>query len=215
MNTHSFSLAGVALNALPSGGLWIGAHGALVVSDLHLGKSGRMARRAGALLPPYETTATLEKLADVIARCAPRQVICLGDSFDDLAAAQELPPDARARIAALQQGRRWIWVEGNHDPGPAGIGGQSCDSLLLGPLCLRHIAEPGAKHEISGHYHPKHRLAGRSHPAFLYDTRRVILPAFGVYTGGLSSSDTVLRDLFPGPARAVLTGQRALAVPLR
>ncbi len=216
MNGHALSLAGVDLTALPSGGLWWAAERLLCVSDLHLGKSERLARRGGALLPPYETAATLDRLDALIDGLKPRTLVCLGDSFDDRAAAEALDEAHRMRIARMQAGRRWIWIEGNHDPGPVDLGGAHRDELRLGPLTFRHIAAPAADGEISGHYHPKCGLArsGQVRPAFLVDTARIILPAFGAYTGGLRATDPVLQDLMIDPALAVLTGPRAVPLPM-
>ena len=76
MNTHDFTFAGAALRALPSGALWWPEAGLLVVSDLHLGKSERVARRTGQMLPPYEARETLSRLASDIARTDPAEVIC-------------------------------------------------------------------------------------------------------------------------------------------
>lgn len=215
MNGHDFTLAGVRLTALPSGALWLGAARALCVADLHLGKSGRMARRGGPLLPPYETHATLDRLAEDIAATDPERIICLGDSFDDLTAGLDLPEEARLRLMRLQAGRRWVWIEGNHDPGPVDIGGSHRAELGLAGLSFRHIAIPDAVAEVSGHYHPKAQLPGAGwRPAFLADARRVILPAYGAYTGGLRANTGVLRALMRPPGLAILTGRRALARPL-
>lgn len=214
MTRHAFTLAGADLIALPSGGLYWPAEATLCVSDLHLGKSGRMARRAGALLPPYEVRATLEKLDLDVEATRPARVICLGDSFDDLAAIGELEDSARLWLARLMAGRDWIWIEGNHDAGPVEIGGTHLREWALGGLVFRHIATAGAAGEVSGHYHPKTRLAGQSHPCFLLDQDRLILPAYGHYTGGLSCEDAVLQALMQPGAVAVLTGRRALPVPM-
>lgn len=189
----------------------------LCVSDLHLGKSERMARRGGALLPPYETEETLARLEAEVEALAPRCVVCLGDSFDDLGAALAMPEGVRLRLQAMQAGRRWVWIEGNHDPGPVELGGAHRSDLAVQGLVFRHIATQGcAPGEVSGHYHPKHRLprSGTSRPAFVYDETRLILPAFGAYTGGLRCETPALRNLFAARAIAVLTGPRALAVPL-
>jgi len=51
-------------------------------------------------------------------------------------------------------------------------------------------------------------------PCFLLDQTRVILPAFGTYTGGLASSHPALAGLMGPQALAVLTGARALALPM-
>jgi DNA ligase-associated metallophosphoesterase len=214
MNAHDFTLAGEALQARGSGALWWPGRRLMVVSDLHLGKAERMARRGGAMLPPYEIRDTLARLEAEVAALAPDGVVCLGDSFDDLDAAGALGEETGLWLARLMAGRRWVWIEGNHDPGPVGLGGSHLAELALAPLVFRHIAEPGALGEISGHYHPKARLAGRARPCFLYDGRRVILPAFGTYTGGLRSDAPVLAGLMGAGARAVLTGPVVRAIPM-
>ena len=215
MNSLDFNLHGQTLTALPSGALYHAAARILCVSDLHLGKSDRIARRSGLMLPPYETQATLDKLHADIDATTPGTVICLGDSFDDLAAADTLTDDTRLWLLRLQAGRRWIWVEGNHDAGPVDLGGTHLGHVQAGGLDWRHIAEPGAAAEVSGHYHPKLALPGcPARACFLYDTQRVILPAYGTYTGGLHCTAPVLQDLFTAPAYAILTGKRAILAPM-
>jgi len=219
MNAFAFSLLGQPLHALPCGALWWPARRLLCVSDLHLGKSDRIARRHGAMLPPYDSRDTLARLRAVIEATDPATLICLGDSFDDLASVAALSAEDRAGLVDLASGGRdWIWVEGNHDPGPHGLPGRGLAEIALGPLTFRHIAEPGASGEISGHYHPKARLALRgtsvSRPCFLIDAARVILPAFGTYTGGLCCTSAILDATMAPDALAVLTGQAARAVPM-
>ncbi|WP_333714042.1 ligase-associated DNA damage response endonuclease PdeM [Yoonia sp.] len=212
MNNLSFTFCDTALVALPSGALLVPAAGVLCVSDLHLGKADRIARRSGRMLPPYEVQETLGKLEADILETAPGTVICLGDSFDDLAAAHDLAENMRLWLTGLQAGRRWVWIEGNHDPGPVDLGGSHVRELRVGALVFRHIAS-GGRGEVSGHYHPKHSIAGRSRPAFLFDDQRLIMPAYGTYTGGLHSQSADLRRLFSAPPMAILTGRKAIAVP--
>lgn len=210
-----FSFAGAELSACASGALWWEAERLLVVSDLHLGKSERVARLGGALLPPYETRETLKKLAAEIEARDPAQVICLGDSFDDLMAQNALDDEENLDLVTMMAGRKWVWIEGNHDPGPIALGGAHLAEITLGPLTFRHIAATGtAPGEISGHYHPKARLAGTSRPAFLFDETRLILPAFGAYTGGLRSSDSALSSLMSPSAQAILTGKTQHRIPM-
>ncbi|NBE07779.1 ligase-associated DNA damage response endonuclease PdeM [Paragemmobacter ruber] len=211
---HAFTLSGETLHALPSGALYWPARRLLCVSDLHLGKSERLARRGGALLPPYETRETLHRLEAEVDRTAPATVICLGDSFDDLAAVRGLEDEARLRLARLMAGRDWTWIEGNHDAGPVEIGGTHRAQMTLGPLTFRHIADAAQTGEISGHYHPKARLKGTTRPCFLLDGDRLILPAFGTYTGGLPTDAAALKGLLRQGALAILTGPRALPMPL-
>lgn len=215
MNSRDIPFQGETLTALPSGALHWGAQNTLVVSDLHLGKSERIARRGGALLPPYDTLETLTRLTADIHATTPKTVVCLGDSFDDLQAGAALHDTHRDTLAKLQAGRRWLWLEGNHDPGPVDLGGEHLAELSQGPLTFRHIAKDGAAPgEISGHYHPKARVRHISRPCFMVDAGRMILPAYGCYTGGLDWTTPVLRTLFADQAVAYLTGQRVLTVPV-
>jgi hypothetical protein len=218
MTSHPFTLAGAQLIALPTGALYWPDENLLCVSDLHLGKSERRARLGTASLPPYETRDTLARLDADLALTGAKTIICLGDSFDDSAAAGALTDDEKLWITTMQSGRRWVWIEGNHDPGPVDLGGTHLAELPLSPLTFRHIARPGASGELSGHFHPKAQVKTRgralSRPAFLIDTDRVILPAYGTYTGGLRSDDPVLTRLMRAEAVAVLTGRIARAIPM-
>jgi len=218
MNGHGFTLAGADLIALASGALFWPAQSLLCVSDLHLGKSERRARLGEPPLPPYETRDTLARLEVDLKTSRATTVICLGDSFDDSAAAQALSEEEKLWIAAMQAGRRWVWIEGNHDPGPVELGGTHLAELPLPPITFRHIAQPGQSGEISGHYHPKVTIRPRgraiSRPAFLIDSDKVILPAYGTYTGGLRSHDAALSTLMRPEALAVLTGPVPHAVPM-
>ena len=218
MNAVTLTLSGERLSALGTGALWWAARRTLIVSDLHLGKAERIARRAGQMLPPYETRDTLDRLAADIAATQPACLICLGDSLDDNAARAGIDPASAANIRDLQQGRDWIWIAGNHDPAPVDLGGTNMDEITLGPLTFRHIAAPGATGELSGHYHPKARLTLRgkqvSRPCFLQDGARIILPAYGTYTGGLDWTAPVLTDLMAPGAQAILTGPHPCAFPM-
>ncbi len=218
MTIHPFTLAGAPLIALPTGALYWPEENLLCVSDLHLGKSERRARLGAGALPPYETRDTLTRLEADLRITGAKTVICLGDSFDDTAAAGALSDAEKLWIATLQSGRRWVWIEGNHDPGPVDLGGAHLAELPIPPLTFRHIARPGASGELSGHYHPKAQVKTRgrsvSRPAFLIDSDRVILPAYGTYTGGLRSDNPALTRLMRAEAVAVLTGGAARAIPM-
>lgn len=218
MNEIGFDFCGAALSARASGALWWADRRLLAVSDLHLGKSDRIARRSGAFLPPYETRDTLNRLQAEIDALSPATVLCLGDSFDDLQAAAHLDADDKSQLARLMAGRRWIWAEGNHDPGPVDLGGTHLAELDAPPLVFRHIAQPGARAEVSGHYHPKARVALGRHtiarPCFLVDADRVILPAFGTFTGGLQCTAEPLKTLMRPDAQAFLTGNCLIRLPV-
>lgn len=219
MDRQVIELMGARLTALASGALWWEAESVLAVADLHLGKSERMARRGGSLLPPYETVETLDRLAAEITRLDPARVVCLGDSFDDAHCVDALGKAVLDHLTSLAAGRDWVWIAGNHDPGPIGLAGDHLARLRAGALTFRHEAEIGADPgEVSGHYHPKLRLArgGRclTRSCFVHDAVRLILPAFGAYTGGLWTDDPALAGLVGPDACAILTGTPCVRVPL-
>lgn len=215
----ALTVNGAELVADPSGALLWPSRRTLVVADLHLEKGSGFARR-GVLLPPFDSTATLLRLAAAVALHRPERVICLGDSFHDSGAGARLAEDDRDRLRALTDGLDWIWIAGNHDPEPpADWGGRVLSELLDGPLVFRHEADAARPHgEVSGHYHPKARvrLRGRSLSGrcFAGDGRRLILPAFGAYTGGLDVLRPDLRRLFARQFEVLLlAAERILRVP--
>jgi len=214
--TGEISVAGVALVADTAGALYWPQERLLVVADLHLEKGSAYAAR-GVLLPPYDTAATLARLTAVIGRHDPRIVVALGDSFHDGGGPARLADADRALLLALQCGRDWIWIAGNHDSDPRdGIGGAFARSLALGSLIFRHepkrLAEDG---EIAGHLHPAARVQRRGRTltrrCFASDGRRLVMPAFGAYTGGLNIRDGAFLKVFGALAfTAHLIGQRRL-----
>lgn len=268
-------LAGVALHADPAGALVHEGERALLVADLHLEKGSAYARR-GQFLPPFDTAATLARLAALIMRHRPRVVIALGDSFHDRFGWSRMSHADRDALTALQAGRDWVWIFGNHDPVfPEAIGGEKHAHWSLGPLTLRHepaavpasLAEenrgtqageqrlahlpsrevarakraqaggvcpnnsvgrprpaPSARPstdgrvmlerdaapltgEIAGHFHPVALVAGKRRRCFVTDGRRLVMPAFGAYAGGLNLHDRAIASLFAGRRFAHVLGR--------
>lgn len=211
-------IAGERLMLCPSGVLLWPARRLLAVADLHLEKGSHHAAR-GRMLPPYDTRETLARLAQALRRHAPARVVLLGDSFHDAAAANRMAPEDAALLARALTGLEVVWVLGNHDPVlPAQLPGEAMESLTLGPITFRHIGGAElARHgeaEISGHYHPKASLQTRagpiSRPCFLAEPRRVVLPAFGAFTGGLDVRDPALAGFAPRGGRVFLLGRDRL-----
>ena len=198
---HVISLAGVSLLADTSGALYWPDERLLVVADLHLEKGSAFARR-GVLLPPYDTAATLTRLAGLIARYAPRLLVALGDSFHDDAGPSRMADADRAALSALQGGRDWIWIAGNHDSElNHDAGGNFAAMLSLGGLTFRHQpSDQLCNGEIAGHFHPVARVAQRgravSRRCFATDIGRLIMPAFGAYAGGLNIRDRAILGVF-------------------
>jgi DNA ligase-associated metallophosphoesterase len=211
---HTVAIAGVALIADPEGALYWPEQGLLAVADLHLEKGSSYAAR-GVFLPPYDSAATLARLARLIVRYAPRCVMALGDSFHDGGGPARLADGDRETLSVMQRGRDWIWITGNHDPEPAtGIGGTFNDMLTIGALIFRHLPT-GAAGEVSGHLHPVARVSHRgravSRRCFAADATRMVMPAFGAFTGGLNVRDAAFADLFGTLAfTAHMLGERRL-----
>ena len=192
---------GVAAVCDPLGGLYLPELDILVVSDLHLEKGSAFARR-GMMLPPYDTLATLKILEAVISRHDPKTVISLGDNFHDRVGSALMPEHFRQMIEVMARGREWIWINGNHDPdGTVALPGSSADELHYAGLTFRH--EPGLNAppgEIAGHLHPSATVRRREkymrRACFASDGRRLVMPAFGVTTGGLDLRHQAMRGLF-------------------
>jgi hypothetical protein len=219
MTAAPIHLAGERLMLDPAGALIWPETGMLIVADLHLEKGSSYARR-GSLLPPWDTKVTLDRLALLLRRWKPRTVVALGDSFHDADGSGRLPRDEVARLASITASVQFVWVQGNHDPSPPeGVGGEWVESFATGSLTFRHEALTRAIGEISGHFHPKATIAARAgsvtRACFVTDARRVLLPAFGAYTGGLDVRDPAIVRLFPRGGRAFLLGkERLFSFPL-
>lgn len=209
-------VAGEACVLRCSGALWVPAQGTLIASDLHLEKGSAFAVR-GQMLPPYDSPATLAKLEAEVEAVDPATVVLLGDSFHDRRAVERLGEADHARLARLAEGRRWIWLEGNHDlEALAGalnrLTGEVGTTLQVGALTLIHEPQPGAPPgEVAGHLHPAARVAahgrGVRRPCFVTDGQRILLPAFGAFTGGLDVRDLAIAGLFSGPPLVVALGR--------
>jgi DNA ligase-associated metallophosphoesterase len=205
-------LAGARLVCDPSGVLYAPEERLLVVSDLHLEKGAAFARR-GMMLPPYDTAVTLDLLEAALTRYRPARVISLGDSFHDRNGAALMPTAFRDTLRRLMAGRDWVWISGNHDPEPpAFVGGETRQEIAVGPWTFRH--EPSAAYragEVAGHLHPVARVANGARSTrgacFASDSARMIMPSFGVTTGGLNVLDRAFHGLFDlAKAKAYVIG---------
>lgn len=170
----------------------------LLVSDLHLEKGSHFAGK-GRFLPPYDTAETLKRLWALIEEIKPARLAFLGDCFHDEKGYGRLGVEEKELFSKFL-GFQPIWIKGNHDGCFAPQGFEAADEIRLQGMVLRHQAQEGEECEISGHYHPKVELtAGKtylSRRCFIADDRRLILPSFGAYTGGLSVHDPAISALF-------------------
>ena len=199
-----------------SGAMLAVAHDTLIVADLHLEKGSAFAAR-GQMLPPYDSAASLERLEAEIAELNPARVVLLGDSFHDSRSIPRMAPRDRETLDRLAAGRDWLWLEGNHDREALGahldhLPGAVIETLTLGALRLVHEPQAGEQPgEVAGHLHPSARVAAHARsvrrPCFITDGRRIILPAFGAFTGGLNVKDPAIANLFSTSPLAAALGR--------
>jgi uncharacterized protein len=197
-------VCGEQLQALSEGALYWPDQDMLIVADLHFEKGSSYAAR-GVHLPPYDTSKTLSRLEALMVHFKPDNVIALGDSFHDGNAKTRMAEVDAVRLRNLTASTAWTWIAGNHDPMPDGFGGTIEEEVRLGPLTFRHEPAPApSTGEIAGHLHPCALLRARGRRlrrrCFAADSTRVILPAFGAYTGGLNVCDEAYSGLFAGRA---------------
>lgn len=199
---HRISLGGLTFIPDLSGALYAPEFETLLVADLHLEKGTSLARR-GAHLPPYDTRESLSQLRQVISIIGARRLIFLGDSFHDGGARERIDGGDLAALRAITSDVETIWITGNHDPAPPrDIGGMVASEVSLGAVTLRHEPRELAAraYEIAGHLHPAASVISRGHrircKCFIADERRLIMPAFGSYTGALHVHSDAFAGLF-------------------
>jgi uncharacterized protein len=214
------SFAGHEFFASSEGALHWPAERALLVADLHLEKASWFAA-GGQLLPPYDSLATLEVLSQEIGRTGVARLYCLGDSFHDRFGCERLAEGARELLKTLTSRLDWVWIVGNHDVGFVDLcGGRIEDECEVGGIILRHEAASGeSRPELSGHFHPKYRLSLRgrsvSRRCFIASQTKLILPAYGAFTGGLDAGHPeILKKVGPGASALVPSSDRLLRFPI-
>lgn len=213
--SERITLGGLDLVPDMSGALFAPDLRALLVADLHLEKATSLARR-GLHLPPYDTRESLKQLGAVLTASGAQRLIFLGDSFHDGEARARIDPADLATLRAITGVAETLWIAGNHDPvPPSDIGGAVVEELVLGSVSLRHQPRPLAagEQEIAGHLHPAAAITARGlrirRRCFIADERRLIVPAFGSYTGSLSVRSDAFAGLF-GDFQVWMIGEKAI-----
>ena len=97
---YEFVINGVKLIADVSGALYRPDKNMLIVADLHFEKASAFAAR-GVALPPYDTAATLRRLADAFNAFNPQSFVSLGDAFHDDDWPSRMSQADRAELARL------------------------------------------------------------------------------------------------------------------
>ncbi|MFT3827354.1 MAG: ligase-associated DNA damage response endonuclease PdeM [Chitinophagaceae bacterium] len=181
--------------------LWLSSHRcifweeekALIVSDLHFGKTGHF-RKSGIAVPQTVYQEDLQRLVGQLQYFQPQKLIAVGDLFHS------------RENKELDLFRRWRHdfsdldihlVRGNHDILHDNWYKECAitvteDTLQLNSFCFRHdFAEQDATtthYQFSGHLHPGIRINGMgkqslSFPCFYFTSSFCVLPAFSKFTG--------------------------------
>ncbi|NNC81936.1 MAG: ligase-associated DNA damage response endonuclease PdeM [Flavobacteriales bacterium] len=164
---------------------WV-EHRTLLIADVHLGKASHF-NRSGVPVPHSIEDKNLHRCEELIRTFVPEQVVFMGDLFHaESNPANELFKDWVGRFTDV----RFILIEGNHDRWNARLGRdiEVSARLELGNITLVHEPlDPEIRH-ICGHVHPAVGLRGKGRqyvkvPACIIENNRLIMPAFGEFTG--------------------------------
>jgi DNA ligase-associated metallophosphoesterase len=189
-----------------AGALYWPAQGILVVSDLHLEKGSYFAS-LGQPLPVYDTLDTLDRIEKVITTYQPRQVIALGDNMHDAKALQRMLPTDLQRLKELTGSvSHWSWIVGNHDKDDYSISVlRNMDfykDLTVENVVFSHDFLENVEYQIIGHYHPKitvkTKIQSIHGKCFVATDKKILMPAFGSYTGGLDVGHDIFKPLVAG-----------------
>src|SRR6056297_1790635 len=164
----------------------------LILSDLHLGKTGHF-RKSGIAAPGKANLKNIERLSSLVNDIQPKKILFLGDLFHSSANREWFQfEEWRKTFPELSI----LLVTGNHDQLHSSFY-QSADIEVIDRLELEnflfvHDASDLQKSSdttiISGHIHPGVKLKGKGKqklrlPCYSISDHQIVLPAFGEFTG--------------------------------
>ncbi len=193
---------------LPDGSICWPTKKALILGDLHLEKSSFLAS-LGNFLPPYDSFETLYKLNNTLSSLEINTVILLGDIFHDKDGIKRISNKLHHYLESLCKKYKVIWIVGNHDGFLKPKNANICLRYRIDDINFVHKAEKNTINEFSGHYHPKATIKlfkkKISRPCFLVGKSKIILPAYGTFTGGIDSTDEVFNKVLEGGHQGYVT----------
>jgi uncharacterized protein len=169
---------------------------ALIVSDLHFGKSGHF-RKHGIPIPQTVYKNDLQRLVSQLQYFQPKQLIVVGDLFHS------------HQNKELELFKRWRHdladlpirlVRGNHDILHEKWYQEAAIEVIEESLSINNhfhfihdllpeqMSDTGKDYYFSGHLHPGICISGKgrqslSFPCFYFTRKFCVLPAFGQFTG--------------------------------
>ena len=163
---------------------------ALILSDLHVGKTAHF-RRHGIPMPDDILKNDLLRLEQLIVHFSARQLFVVGDLFH-----AEVNSDIETFKSWLHnfENLKLLLIQGNHDKKSQSILNEldieAVDVLDVAPFSFVHdIADDESDlFSISGHTHPGVLIKGKGRqklklPCYQISDAQLILPAFSLFTG--------------------------------
>ncbi len=192
---NEIRLFDLRLQLLDDRALYLPDEGALLVSDVHLGKAETF-QSLGIPISNQVNEENLARLRSLHHQTQPKKLFVLGDLFHSK---KSLVPEVLTGWDTFLKEieAQVCLIVGNHDRQliaalpPLAMACQT-KAVSLGPFLLSHEPELAhtAKLNICGHIHPVVRLRSRTDclrlPCFFVEhtDRRLTLPSFGEFTGG-------------------------------
>ena len=163
---------------------------ALILSDLHVGKTAHF-RRNGIPMPHDILKKDLLRLEELILNFKVRQLIIVGDLFH-----AEINSDVQTFKLWLNkfEDLKLLLIQGNHDTKSKYIFEElqieAVSKLVMVPFLFVHdnVEDSSDHFSISGHTHPGVLIRGRGKqklklPCYQIASKQLILPAFSLFTG--------------------------------
>lgn len=164
-------------------------YNALIVCDLHIGKSAHF-RRHGSPITAGVFLKDLQRLESLIRHFSAENIFINGDLIH---AGNNSEVEFFGKWQQSLGSKNWILVKGNHDRldekiQNALILNQIEDLVYLGGVALSHDSLPDlAVPQINGHIHPgivyRDRIRKLRMPCYAVTTRQLLMPAFSEFTG--------------------------------
>lgn len=188
---HTVEFAGQQLVLTNLSALYMPEMKALVLADIHIGKSTHF-QKHGIAIPNTIFKNDLKKLETLISHFNPQKIIVVGDMFhaENNSEIQQFK-DWKRQNSAIQ----FVLIKGNHDRYYHSIYEDLDIEIILNELTwegitfihnLEHYKAEGCT--ISGHLHPGVYLKAKARqriklPCFAIGKQHLILPAFSEFTG--------------------------------
>lgn len=191
--TFTKTLKNQTWKLLPEKAIYWEERKTLIITDLHIGKSGHF-RKAGIATPAGLNAKNLDRLGALIKRHQPSTLLILGDLFHSHANREWLEfEDWLQDFDDLEI----QLVTGNHDLLHHSFYRSAKINVheTLQMESFLFIHDPGELEEpkpseivVAGHIHPGIKISGKGRqslrfPCFLFSDERILLPAFGEFTG--------------------------------